>query len=276
MYLQKKSGGTPLSIGTKIYELRTAKNLSQGELADRLDVSRQSVSKWETNMAVPDLDKLMKLCNVFEITLDELTGREETKPQPSSTNKPDKKTTSSAQKVIGYILFTLSLLFGLFIILFGTNEGDFIILPPIAITMLVCGLLCLFAGSKAFYWCIWTALAPITVLTPHLVGFPVLSTLTVIIVIVSVIMLFVANAVFKNVVIKTEKKKSILLILGWILPIALYVLHICLLMIDMHSPPNVAYNEIFSTILNFVCYALIAGLETYTVCYIRSLRKSTK
>ncbi len=47
-----------MSIGKKIFELRTAKNLSQGDLAEILDVSRQSVSKWETDSAVPDLDKL--------------------------------------------------------------------------------------------------------------------------------------------------------------------------------------------------------------------------
>ena len=65
-----------MSIGTKIYELRTAKNLSQGDLADILDVSRQSVSKWETDASTPDLDKLIKMCDLFDITLDELTCRE--------------------------------------------------------------------------------------------------------------------------------------------------------------------------------------------------------
>ena len=65
-----------MNLGERIYELRNQMNLSQGDLADRLDVSRQSISKWENNMAVPDLDKLIKLCDVFEISLDELTGRE--------------------------------------------------------------------------------------------------------------------------------------------------------------------------------------------------------
>ena len=64
-----------MSIGTKIFELRSAMNLSQSDLADLLNVSRQSVSKWETDGAVPDLDKLIKLCDVFGVTLDELTGR---------------------------------------------------------------------------------------------------------------------------------------------------------------------------------------------------------
>jgi DNA-binding XRE family transcriptional regulator len=70
--------------GKKIYELRTEKTLSQGDLADRLDVSRQSVSKWGKNTAVPDLDKLIKIRDIFEISLDELTGREKLEEKPVS------------------------------------------------------------------------------------------------------------------------------------------------------------------------------------------------
>ena len=66
-----------MNLGERIYEFRNEKNLSQGDLADRLDVSRQSISKWENNMAIPDLDKLIKLSDIFEVSLDELVGREE-------------------------------------------------------------------------------------------------------------------------------------------------------------------------------------------------------
>ena len=65
-------GNAIMSLGQKIYELRTAKNLSQDELSETLGISRQSVSKWETDTAVPDFDKLLKLCDVFGVTLDEL------------------------------------------------------------------------------------------------------------------------------------------------------------------------------------------------------------
>ena len=69
-------GNAIMSLGQKIYELRTAKNLSQDELSETLGISRQSVSKWETDTAVPDFDKLLKLCDVFGVTLDELAERE--------------------------------------------------------------------------------------------------------------------------------------------------------------------------------------------------------
>ena len=75
-----------MSLGERIYKLRTEKNLSQGELADALEVSRQSISKWETNGSVPELDKLVKLSEIFDISLDELiTGKEKAEGQKGNT-----------------------------------------------------------------------------------------------------------------------------------------------------------------------------------------------
>ena len=66
-----------MSLGERIYKLRTEKNLSQDMLAEMLEVSRQSVSKWENNNTVPDLEKLLKLSEIFDVSLDELVKGEE-------------------------------------------------------------------------------------------------------------------------------------------------------------------------------------------------------
>ena len=63
-----------MSLGTNISRLRAEKHLSQGDLAEALDVSRQSVSKWETDSSVPDLDKLVRLSKLFGVTLDDLVS----------------------------------------------------------------------------------------------------------------------------------------------------------------------------------------------------------
>ena len=65
-----------MDLGERLYQLRKARNLSQGEVADALGVSRQSVSKWENNTSVPELDKLVKLGELFGLTLDELVKEE--------------------------------------------------------------------------------------------------------------------------------------------------------------------------------------------------------
>ncbi|MBQ9976785.1 MAG: helix-turn-helix transcriptional regulator [Clostridia bacterium] len=53
-----------MNLGEKIYTLRTKSNMSQGALADALDVSRQSISKWENNTSVPELEKLIKMSKI--------------------------------------------------------------------------------------------------------------------------------------------------------------------------------------------------------------------
>ena len=60
-----------MNLGETIYRLRTDKQMSQGELAEMLEVSRQSISKWENSSAVPELDKLIRLSEIFEVSLDE-------------------------------------------------------------------------------------------------------------------------------------------------------------------------------------------------------------
>lgn len=70
-----------MTVSEKIYTLRTRLGLSQEELAEKLGVSRQSVSKWETGQSVPDLEKIIKLADLFGVSVDELV-REEERPQP--------------------------------------------------------------------------------------------------------------------------------------------------------------------------------------------------
>ncbi len=66
-----------MSLGEKIYELRTKKGLSQEDMAYELNVSRQAVSKWETDQSLPDLDKIKALASYFNVTIDDLVnGRE--------------------------------------------------------------------------------------------------------------------------------------------------------------------------------------------------------
>ena len=70
-----------MTLGEKICTLRTGKGLSQEDLAQRLEVSRQSVSKWKTGQSVPDLEKIIRLADLFGVSVDELV-REGERPQP--------------------------------------------------------------------------------------------------------------------------------------------------------------------------------------------------
>lgn len=65
-----------MSIGERIIELRTLCNMTQGELARAMEVSRQAVSKWENDQAVPDALKMIRLAEVLESDIEYIsTGR---------------------------------------------------------------------------------------------------------------------------------------------------------------------------------------------------------
>lgn len=59
-----------MNIGDRILCLRKMKGISQEELADKVGVSRQAVSKWESEQSTPDLDKVIIMSDYFEVTTD--------------------------------------------------------------------------------------------------------------------------------------------------------------------------------------------------------------
>lgn len=61
-----------MTLGEKIIKLRMAAGISQEQLAEKINVSRQSVSKWEMDQSLPQIDKVLQICELFEITTDEL------------------------------------------------------------------------------------------------------------------------------------------------------------------------------------------------------------
>ena len=65
-----------MNLNEKISELRKNNNMSQEELANKLNVTRQSISLWETNQTIPTLDNLIEMSNIFNISLDELCKNE--------------------------------------------------------------------------------------------------------------------------------------------------------------------------------------------------------
>ena len=71
-----------MSLGENIGQLRRRQGLSQEQLADRLGVSRQSVSKWEAGVSTPELGKLIAMADLFQVSLDQLVRGSE--PYPSS------------------------------------------------------------------------------------------------------------------------------------------------------------------------------------------------
>lgn len=102
-----------MSIGEKLLDLRKSKHLSQEEVADRLNVSRQTVSKWETDQSMPDFDKIVPLCELYGISADELLMMEK-KEKNMKTEELEESTISTQddknqrKKAIGISLSVLT------------------------------------------------------------------------------------------------------------------------------------------------------------------------
>ena len=141
-----------MTLGEKIYELRTQHNLSQGDLANELNVSRQSISKWENGNSTPDLEKIIKLAEIFSVSLDELIKNEE--KEETIVNTPEQLTatkTNTREKKIGKGLIIAGVISIFVFLLLGLGiTGVFIAIPLFA-----CSIIYYKAKSNHFLYCLW-------------------------------------------------------------------------------------------------------------------------
>ena len=146
-----------MTLGENITRLRTEKGWSQGDLADALDVSRQSISKWETDGSVPELDKLLRLSDLFGVTLDELvrgeSGTQKSTDAPDTKPKAEKSGSriSHTQAIVGAALLWTGVLIIIAILLLGGSLAGFLYAAP----CLLCGLICLTVRRHTGLWCAW-------------------------------------------------------------------------------------------------------------------------
>lgn len=110
-----------MTIGERLLKLRKERNLSQEELANVLDVSRQTISKWETDQSTPDFDKIIPLCEFFGITSDELlTGNSNIK----EAKKENVKSNFARNIAVAVMLYIFAIIT---IIIFAAQFGQPII-----------------------------------------------------------------------------------------------------------------------------------------------------
>jgi transcriptional regulator with XRE-family HTH domain len=114
-----------LETANRLYELRKKNNLSQEELAEKLGVSRQAVSKWERSEASPDTDNLIGLAKIYGLSLDELIygkkeeKKEETQEEPKDETKEEKTEDDGNKKKNLKAFFLLSALLAIVNGLYG-------------------------------------------------------------------------------------------------------------------------------------------------------------
>lgn len=151
-----------MTLGANIARLRTQKNWSQGDLADALDISRQSVSKWETDTSIPELDKLLKLAELFGVTLDELvcgenTAKADSAPaaQAASASFPPQQAAPQRKErctVAGTVLLCTGAVISILCLLLA---GDLLAGLLLASPFFICGIICFAVKRHAGLFCGW-------------------------------------------------------------------------------------------------------------------------
>lgn len=112
IYIILSERGEVMNLGQRLIELRKAKHLSQEEVAEKLNVTRQTISKWETNQSSPEFDKILPLCELFEISTDELITGKNNKINNSEDeilNSNENKKNRTIGLTIGILLYFLSI-----------------------------------------------------------------------------------------------------------------------------------------------------------------------
>ena len=99
-----------MKFSEKLMSLRKSKGWSQDEFADKIGVTRQTVSKWELDKTVPDMNKLIEMSKVFEVSLDELADNVEIAKSRKIT---DERSLEKRNTMISVKLFVVSLIVAL-------------------------------------------------------------------------------------------------------------------------------------------------------------------
>ncbi len=268
-----------MNLGQSIYRLRTQQHLSQSELADALCVSRQSVSKWETGSAVPDLDKLIRLSQIFGVSLDQLvqgTSAAETQAAPSD---PEKETSaaSEAPRITGRQLAgTLLLFFAGLVWMVLTLMGGLVTGLIVALPFLLCGLICLLVRFHPGLWCGWSLFLLVRFFMQRIIGSASLLLLytntqqrtQVILFLLNLLalalLLFATVRCYSQKPMANTRRNRLLLAMGW------------LILILLHLPLPIPWERLEPTALFWIFSALsllsLALLPTVLVASVRLYR----
>ena len=131
------------NLGERLYELRKDKKLSQEEVADKLNVTRQTVSKWETNQSMPDFDKVVPLCELYGINPNELFIKLERKENSNNNENlinPEEENIKLTKKAKGIALSVILYFLSVIWVMISIPVMNMNPILASAIFLLICGI----------------------------------------------------------------------------------------------------------------------------------------
>lgn len=116
-----------MNLGNKITKLRKKEKISQEILAEKIGVTRQTISNWELNTTKPDVEQIKKISKIFDVSIDELLDndiRDIMEKKISNTEKLTNKNTKNI-KILLITLYFIILAFFIWIIIYYSTKKDF-------------------------------------------------------------------------------------------------------------------------------------------------------
>ena len=293
-----------MTLGANIVRLRTQKNWSQGDLADALDISRQSVSKWETDTSIPELDKLLKLAELFGVTLDELVCGENTAKagsapaaQAASASFPPQQAAPQRKErctVAGTVLLCTGAVISILCLLL---VGDLLAGLIYGLPFFLCGIICFTVKHRTGLWCGWavyacvdlylrfaTGLSWTTVFMTHL-WTPQMNYMRLAISWVQLlgmlVMIVCTVRSYRTLRLPATKKEGTWLIAGWlaalvVLPLLMSYGVMPLLLGDLGNYSNISPYFLLNVVYSYARLALVNILLVRTLAVWRLKREEKK
>lgn len=147
-----------MTMGEKILNMRKARSWSQEELAERVGVTRQAVSRWESGSAKPDADKIIAICDLFGVSADYLlrdivSQSEQDTPEPES-KMPEERALDGA-RLTGVIMFSVCfVLTTIFAIVGSINGGTHYVIGIDGVEKVYTGMMA-FVTTNNLEWLLW-------------------------------------------------------------------------------------------------------------------------
>ncbi len=159
-------------FGERIYELRNKNNMSQGDLADRLEVSRQTISKWENSMCKPEADKLIQLSEIFNVSIDYILkgGQTPSDPVYVYVKDTDGETKNNEQVVRKYVGIILAIVFAVLSLLSVLFRGGVLTIIPATVVLL--GILLAKNVKHPYLITFWIAFIAVVAFLPFISSVP--------------------------------------------------------------------------------------------------------
>ena len=295
-----------MKLSEKIYNLRTAQNLSQGDLAEMLGVSRQSVSKWENNSAMPDLEKIIKLSDIFGVSIDNLV-KGDTYSDEKQTNTAEtapkveyvqvvQKSAAEGRKTAGIILFCMAFLLTFGVLLLTGSIGGIIY----AIPFILCGIICFAVKKHTGLVCCWTLYTLIDVFiqfftgssramalnTVHYINMGVVRSMTINLIIswiwlgLTAALIIWTSIELRKISVADMTKFKAKLTAGWLVYIALFAIRKIInvvwfeeVIVPLITEMNTLYIFV-NAIINECIFALLIVVVINTVRYIYNAKEN--